>query len=135
MPVSASGAGIRTRCRHLELRANEHIFECLDFVMAALPNKLLRHAQFPGALLYEAGAATGNDSRLQARAMKQHDAMPVAHVESLLLVAVLQEHDPAVGHHAVAVHQEQLDALRACIDVGGFLFHDAFPLTTKCLTE
>src|SRR5205823_4552959 len=110
-------------CARLELRACEHVLEGLDFVMAALPNKLLRHAQFPGALLYEAGAATGNDSRLQARAMKQHDAMPVAHVESLLLVAVLKQHDPAVGHHAVAVHQEQLDALRTKIEIVSFPFH------------
>src|SRR2546423_7884181 len=41
----------------LELCANEHVFEGLDFVMAPLPNKLLRHAQLPGALLHEAGAA------------------------------------------------------------------------------
>src|SRR2546426_7994310 len=59
--------------------------------------------------------------------MKQHNAMTVAHVECFLLVAVLQEHDSAVRQNAVAVHQEQLDALRARIDGGGFLFHDLFP--------
>ena len=55
--------------------------------------------------------------------MKQHDAMTIAHVESLLLVAVPEQHDPTVGHHAVAVHQEQLDALRPKIEIISFAFH------------
>ena len=42
----------------LELCACEHVFEGLNLVVGALPNKLLRHAQLPSALLHEAGAAT-----------------------------------------------------------------------------
>jgi hypothetical protein len=49
--------------------------------------------------------------------MKERNALAVANVESLLLVAILQQLQPSIGQHTITIHQQQLDASGAAFDI------------------
>src|SRR6185369_8929571 len=49
--------------------------------------------------------------------MQQDDPESVARVKSLLLLAVLKQPDAPVSQHTITIHQEQLDARGAFMDV------------------
>src|SRR5574343_1493151 len=67
-------------------------------------------AEVGGAAGDDAGIAAGDDRYLDAGSLEQHDAEPVLDVEGLQFVAVVGVVQAAVGHHAVDVEGDELDA-------------------------
>jgi hypothetical protein len=45
--------------------------------------------------------------------MQQFDSQPVARIEALLIVVVVENPDPPISQHTITVHQEQPDARRS----------------------
>src|SRR5574343_1291304 len=86
-------------------------------------------AEVGGAAGDDAGIAAGDDRYLDAGSLEQHDAEPVLDVEGLQFVAVVGVVQAAVGHHAVEVEGDELDAGGA-----GFCVHQiTLALKRSCM--
>jgi len=66
--------------------------------------------------------------------MQQDYAVAVTHVECFLFVAVLQQHQPAISQHAIAIHQKELDSRGAAFDCGK-IFHRSRIGIPACLSN
>src|SRR5262249_238545 len=83
------------------------------------------YVQVAGSVARGFRRAAGNDSKANAAALQQADAVAVADVEALKLIAAAVNDDAAVGQNPVQIEQQQLDFPRTVPDRGGDSRHGA----------